>query len=65
VSAGEPRSDEERRLAAAIEDLRQRLESGPPMPPEEVRRRVDAIADTFLALYGPRAPETEPPREPS
>ena len=41
------------RLARDLEALRQGLEADPPFPPDEVRRRVDAIADEVLALGAP------------
>jgi len=48
------RSQDEARLAAEIERLRLDIQrpDGPALTDDEVRRRADAIADLFLALYG-------------
>lgn len=38
------------RLAHDLDALRRGLEADPPLPADEVRRRVEAIADEVLAL---------------
>ncbi len=53
MTAPEEPPDPEMRLAAEIERLRLRMEAEPPLSDVELRRRVDVIADGFLALYGP------------
>lgn len=47
-----PSTPEEAELFAEIERLRIEIEREPGIPPDELRRRIDAIADHFLALYG-------------
>ncbi|WP_133768417.1 hypothetical protein [Enterovirga rhinocerotis] len=57
-----PPTGREAELAEAVEALRRRLASGPPMAPAELRREVDAIADLALALQGGADPAVSPPK---